>query len=84
MSLKSLDSQFVFVSVCMSGLFCIANLLEEGRKIVFCFVDFNSCQTKMKENISIINVKTKSYHRKDIEACKKMRSKEKIGLKFAI
>ena len=37
----------------MSGLFCIANLLEVGRKKHFSnFMDFDALQTKMKQNIS--------------------------------
>ena len=42
MILKFLDFQYVFVNVllkissnCMSGLFCIANLLEMGRNKIF-------------------------------------------------
>ena len=36
-------------SNCMSGLFCIANLLELGRKKnFFSFMDFNLLKTKIK------------------------------------
>ena len=42
---------------CISGLFCIAHLLEEGKKTFFKnFMDFNPLQTKMKLNNPIINV----------------------------
>ena len=41
----------------MSGLFCIANLLEVGRKFFF----LNPLQTKMKQRIPIVNVKTKVF-----------------------
>ena len=51
MILKFLDFQYVFVNVllkissnCMSGLFCIANLLEMGRKKKF-FLNFYGFQT---------------------------------------
>ena len=43
----------------MSGLFCIGHLLEMGKKQnkTKNFIDFNSLQVKMKQNIPIINVK---------------------------
>ena len=56
MILKFLDFQYVFVNVllkissnCMSGLFCIANLLEIGRKKIFFKIsmDFKLLRTKM-------------------------------------
>ena len=47
-------------------------------------MDFNPLQTKMKQNIPIINAKAKCSHRNDTETCKKPKSKEKIELKFAI
>ena len=40
----------------MTGLFCIANLLEVGRKKTFLKISFGPLQTKMEYNIPRINV----------------------------
>ena len=65
LTMKFLDLQFVFTNVlwkikrnCMIGLFCIANLIEVGRKkTLFNFMDFSTLQTKMKYNIPIVSVR---------------------------
>ena len=84
MNLKFSDFQFAFCFFtvlekikpdCMSGLFCILNLLEVGRKKHF--MDFHCRLTKRKQNILIMK-------RKDIETRKKAKSKEKIDIKFSI
>ena len=59
-TLKLLGFQLDFFNVlrkiirnCMSGLFCMENLLEAGgKKHFFNFMDFNLLQSKIKQNIS--------------------------------
>ena len=76
--------QIVFLTVlqkikrnCISGLFCIVNLLELVRKnLFFQFNGFKPLQTKFKQNISVINVKQKCFYKKDIETHKKLKSEK--------
>ena len=89
-TLKFSDFQFVFINVlwkikrnCISGFFCNANLWEAVRKKQF-FKAVYLLQTKMKQNIPIINVGEKRSYRNDIETHMKPKSKEKIELRFAI
>ena len=89
-TLKFSDFQFVFINVlwkikrnCISGFFCNANLWEAVRKKQF-FKAVYLLQTKMKQNIPIINVGEMRSYRNDIETHMKPKSKEKIELRFAI
>ena len=69
----------------MSGLLYIKNLLVVGRNKTFFsdFMDFNPLQIKMKKNIPIINIKTKSvlikrtFKLTKIRKAKKKRKKER-------
>ena len=63
----------------MHGLFSIVNLLEVGRKKTF---KPSSMQNEVK--YFIINVKTKFSYKDYTETHERLKSKEKIQLKFAI
>ena len=68
MTLKFSDFQFIFINVlwkikrnCMSGLYCKFIGGGQKEKQFFNFMNFNPYQTKIKQNISIINIKTKLF-----------------------
>ena len=57
----------------MSGLFCIANLLELGRKKTIFLIFW----LLTPSNVYMINVKAKVFWKKDIETHKKQKAKKK-------
>ena len=67
---------------CLNGLFCIANLLEVVRKkkVYKDFIDFKHLQTKMKQNITIINLNIEMT----LELTNSWKAEKKNELKSAI